>query len=180
VTSSDLERAFERSVDEFAFRLVSISIYGNFHKNVTDCPSRRFRIKRVVETEPTSCISRKEVRRFARGVFPDCVRCREVEIFLPTRALSSCGPSTSVSDSKSPGKSARTPQRASASLARAPQGRSARNADAVEASGSPRERARGTSAGGRAGPERAAHRVACDGRPSSARVRLRAATRGEC
>jgi hypothetical protein len=59
VTSSDLERAFERSVDEFAFRvgfahLAFHLIIGNFHKNVTDCPSRRFRIKRVVETEPIS------------------------------------------------------------------------------------------------------------------------------
>jgi hypothetical protein len=45
-----------------------ISFYGNFRKNVTDCPSRRFRIKSVVETEPNSQHEKHE-RRFARG-FP--------------------------------------------------------------------------------------------------------------
>ena len=48
--------AFERNLDEFAFRVgfahLAFHLDGNFHKNVTDCPSRRFRIKRVDETEP--------------------------------------------------------------------------------------------------------------------------------
>lgn len=62
-----------------------------------------------------------------------------------------------------------------ASLARATHGRSARVA-AVEASDSPRERTRGTNAGGRAAPERAERRVGCR---SSIRSAGEAASRDE-
>lgn len=111
--------------------------------------SRRSQIKSVDETEPVSRRLGKDAtfrsRSFSR--LRAAAEKMERDIFADTgsehlRTEHSSGFRLEPIARQS--KSARTPQRASASLARAPQGRSARNADAVEASGSPRERARGT------------------------------------